>query len=192
MKCLVLIFMASSIGVASAALNPQPAFPVASEPADSAWDNPFGTGIVGKVHAIAVAGEDVYLGGFFSTAGGHVVARERRCREIDYAFHSPKGYDDAPMSIEFKRNVYLAFKEIVTNVVKHSGAQKVEIGIAMSDGRFGLTVADDGRGFDPGGRYAGNGLASLQKRAAALGGSCEFDTRPGGGTTVKFTVKISA
>jgi hypothetical protein len=74
MKCFVLslylILAVCSVGIASPVRNPQPAISSASDPADSAWDNPFGTGIAGTVHAIAVAGEDVYVGGFFSTAGG--------------------------------------------------------------------------------------------------------------------------
>ena len=47
-----------------------------------------------------------------------------------------------------------------------------------------FTVTDDGPGFDPAATAAGSGLRNMSDRLAALGGSCQIDTRPGRGTTV--------
>ena len=55
-----------------------------------------------------------------------------------------------------------------------------------------LTVADDGRGFDPdaacGALRSGSGLTSMEERAAALGGRLAISSRAGEGTTVRLEV----
>ena len=58
-------------------------------------------------------------------------------------------------------------------------------------GRLVLTVADDGRGFDPaaaGLRGRRLGLTSMEERAAAIGGRLEVGSAPGAGTTVRLEV----
>jgi signal transduction histidine kinase len=47
-----------------------------------------------------------------------------------------------------------------------------------------FTVTADGPGFDPAVSTAGSGLRNMSDRLAALGGSCQVDSRPGRGTTV--------
>jgi signal transduction histidine kinase len=45
-----------------------------------------------------------------------------------------------------------------------------------------LTVEDDGRGYDTGGTPPGLGLRSIERRAAALGGTVHVESAPGRGT----------
>ncbi|MCW4602890.1 sensor histidine kinase [Janibacter indicus] len=74
-------------------------------------------------------------------------------------------------------------RESVTNVVRHSGAQRVEV----DWGPTWLEIADDGRGLR--GRREGSGLTGLRERVAAVGGRIEIgDGLPGGsgpGTRVR-------
>jgi len=51
-----------------------------------------------------------------------------------------------------------------------------------------LTVEDDGVGFDPRSRTAGNGLRNMRGRAAALHGDLRITARGGGGTRLRLTV----
>jgi PAS domain S-box-containing protein len=79
-------------------------------------------------------------------------------------------------------------QEALANAAKHSGAAKVRIAVARSDGGVRLVVEDDGRGFaDPQGaraeRRGGFGLPAMRERAAALGGSLRVEF-PGAGTRV--------
>jgi signal transduction histidine kinase len=138
---------------------------------------------------------------FLSTAG-------IRCR-LDEPAHLPAW----TFTVEVRHNVFLAFKEALHNVVKHAAASEVQVSFQLKSEDFILVVADNGRGFDAmsvecrvssveatepgqsslGTRLApGNGLNNMLKRMQEIGGNCEWETAPGKGTTVKFTVPISA
>jgi signal transduction histidine kinase len=100
-----------------------------------------------------------------------------------------------PVSSETRHNLFLAFKETLNNTLKHAEANEVQIQIALADDGFTLSVADDGKGFDPAARTArerpgsGNGLKNMRQRLAQIGGTCEIRSAPGSGTTVRFVVK---
>jgi two-component system NarL family sensor kinase len=88
--------------------------------------------------------------------------------------------------------LYRAARELLTNIGKHSHATTVRVGLARRGDRVVLTVADDGRGFDPEivGRSvaAGHiGLGSLLARFEAMGGSMRITSHPGQGTQVTAT-----
>jgi ligand-binding sensor domain-containing protein/signal transduction histidine kinase len=109
---------------------------------------------------------------------------------IEVGFESPKTGDSQRVPIDFKRSVFLAFKEILTNIARHASASKVEITITLRDSLFEMVIHDDGKGFDNGGNHRGTGLQSIQKRAQSVGGSCEFISRPEAGTTVRFRGRL--
>ncbi len=79
-------------------------------------------------------------------------------------------------------------RELLHNVVKHAGAGRVDVTLAVHDGRVALSVSDDGHGFDfdqARGRAGGGfGLFSIEERIRQLGGVMTVDTRPGEGTRV--------
>lgn len=84
-------------------------------------------------------------------------------------------------------------REAVNNAVKH--AEPEEIVVKLESGPdIRLTIADDGRGFDPGsnGRTEGFGLVSMRERAELLGGTVEISSEPGSGTQVVATLPSSA
>jgi len=88
-------------------------------------------------------------------------------------------------------------RELLTNVVKHSGAAHVEVTVAADAERIELAVRDDGRGFDPARRAASLldghiGLASSEQRVLSAGGTLDVASTPGAGTTVRVTLPSSA
>jgi len=93
------------------------------------------------------------------------------------------------LSLEFRTNFFLLFKEILHNVQKHAGATKVEIELTELDGAFVLRVRDNGVGFDSGVKARGHGLASLRRRAGLLHGRAIVESQPGQGATVTVTVR---
>lgn len=110
--------------------------------------------------------------------------------DISFEFHSPDAPQSKTIGIDFKRSVFLAFKEIVTNIAKHSMAGRVEIRIALQDRFLEMVVSDNGTGFDATAHHRGNGLQSLRKRADHIGGSCTITSVPHSGTTVAFSGRM--
>lgn len=93
---------------------------------------------------------------------------------------------------ESQQLLHRAARELLTNVGKHAGASTVRIGLSRKGDRVTLTVADDGRGFDPGvvGQSVADGhigLGSLLARFDAMGGSMDIDSHAGAGTSVTVT-----
>ena len=86
--------------------------------------------------------------------------------------------------------VYSLARELITNVVKHSSAQRVEVAVGTPGGRVVLEVADDGVGFDPAaGPEDGHvGLALASHRARAAGGELAVESAPGRGTRVRVSL----
>jgi ligand-binding sensor domain-containing protein/signal transduction histidine kinase len=103
------------------------------------------------------------------------------------------------LSAELRHNLFLAFKEALNNVVKHSNATQVKISLALESNEQSLTlvVEDNGRGFEIGQKTAdpqrgvtGNGLPNMFRRIEKINGQCDISSTPGVGTRVAFTVKI--
>lgn len=95
------------------------------------------------------------------------------------------------LSSEFRRNVFLAVKEAIGNVLKHAAATEVEIVLRVQHDELAICVRDNGRGFEPAkaGPF-GNGLRNLRQRLAALGGNAQIASEIGQGTTVKLRAPL--
>lgn len=96
-----------------------------------------------------------------------------------------------PLDPKFRQALFLAFKEALTNVVRHSRAKKIWLRMSVQNNALIVTVADDGRGINPGKRDDGaDGLANMKERLRALGGSCDIQSEPGKGTAVRFEAPL--
>jgi ligand-binding sensor domain-containing protein/two-component sensor histidine kinase len=77
---------------------------------------------------------------------------------------------------DVRQNIYLIFKEAVNNIVKHSGASKVQVVIQSDDNLLELKIADNGSGLkQPGYNTTGNGLKNMQLRAQQIKGNFEAE-----------------
>jgi signal transduction histidine kinase len=94
---------------------------------------------------------------------------------------------DERLAPELETAIYRIVQEALTNVVKHAHARHVEIALAREGGEVCVTVADDGRGFEPDAPRAGFGLVGLAERARLVGGHAEVTSSPEG-TTVRATI----
>jgi signal transduction histidine kinase len=102
------------------------------------------------------------------------------------------------VSAEFRHNVFLAFEESLSNVLKHAGASRVEVQIQIEQDSLRIRVSDNGHGFAPDARNghaaggARNGLANMRQHLADVGGSCVIQGRPGHGASVELKVALAS
>lgn len=125
-------------------------------------------------------------------------------RGLRFTFDAPDAARDTTLGASVRREVFLIFKESVNNVLKHARASSVAINFRVEGGRLELVISDDGRGFEPfdsvtlSGEYeptdgtGGNGLYSMRRRAAEMGGSYEVRSKPDEGTTVTLSLPLAA
>ncbi|HZI54190.1 MAG TPA: histidine kinase, partial [Chitinophagaceae bacterium] len=75
---------------------------------------------------------------------------------------------------EFRRNIFLAVKEALHNIVKHAGAEHVFISFDVKR-ELQITIKDDGCGFQINNtKPYSNGLINMRKRMKELDGSFEI------------------
>lgn len=125
-----------------------------------------------------------------------------RAAKIRLRINVPTPLPAWPLTSEVRHNLFLAVKEILNNIVKHSGASEVVFELKLNSDAAVLGIQDNGRGFSekiPGvdlssglPRVNGNGLENLQKRAAAVGGHCRISSEPGKGTRIELAVPAVA
>jgi signal transduction histidine kinase len=81
---------------------------------------------------------------------------------------------------------YFVVCEAITNTVKHASATRIELSARRENGALRISVADDGVG---GARAArGSGLAGLDDRISAHGGTLAIASPPGGGTRIEVAL----
>jgi signal transduction histidine kinase len=93
-----------------------------------------------------------------------------------------------PCDLGIRRNLFLAVKEALNNILRHSQATAAELEIHRQRNELVVTIRDNGRGFDPDTEGEGNGLRNMAMRATDAGGRCKVESRPGEGSTVEFRV----
>jgi signal transduction histidine kinase len=89
--------------------------------------------------------------------------------------------------------LYRVIQECVNNVIKHSGANNLDISLIKDADGISATVEDNGRGFDTKDKqkFEGIGLKNISSRVTFLKGTVDFDSSPGKGTLVAIHVPIT-
>ncbi|TMQ31321.1 MAG: PAS domain S-box protein [Nitrospirae bacterium] len=93
----------------------------------------------------------------------------------------------AMLSQEVAINLFRVMQESLQNVSKHAQATRVIVRLSGSSNGIGLSVRDNGKGFDlesKDARMKGFGLVSMQERARGLGGFLRIHSLPSNGTKV--------
>ena len=97
-----------------------------------------------------------------------------------------------PLSDAKAIGLFRILQEALTNVMRHAGAHSVQVYLRVEEGELCLCVIDDGKGFAPEQRKAGQsfGLVGMQERVFMLGGRLQIDSQPGEGTTLLARVAL--
>jgi signal transduction histidine kinase/ligand-binding sensor domain-containing protein len=113
-----------------------------------------------------------------------------RCR-LDFPVYLPAW----PVTAEVRHNLFLAVKEALHNVLKHSGAAEVRISFKLESTALTVSIADNGCGFGPAAkdgqsRPRRNGLVNMRQRLQEIGGGCDIQSQPGQGVRVMFFLPV--
>lgn len=96
--------------------------------------------------------------------------------------------DLPPLPADTELVLYRVAQESLTNVLRHSGARRVELRLARHPHELEMRIADDGHGIDLNGAPAGRGLGGMLERALYVGGTLEIERGREAGTVVTLRV----
>ncbi len=101
------------------------------------------------------------------------------------------GIDGRRFPAHLETTLYRVVQEALTNVLKHAGADRVSLIVELRlDGDLIAVVEDNGLGFDAEAVLAAPikerrlGLLGMRERVALVGGTLDFESAPGVGTSV--------
>lgn len=99
----------------------------------------------------------------------------------------------APDAVEVA--LYRLLQEALSNVAMHANASAVAVALSAPPGMIRLTIADDGRGFEPAALEStdappGIGLPGMRERIELLDGSLTINAAPGAGTTIEAELPV--
>ena len=111
----------------------------------------------------------------------------------------PENLPAIQLTAETRHNIFLAFQEALANVLQHSAATQVDVGLRCDGNAIQIFVADNGRGFkvEPlceirakfeAGEHLG--LSSMYHRLNSIGGECQIRSSPNQGTLIEFTLPL--
>ncbi len=99
---------------------------------------------------------------------------------------------------EVRTTVFQCVRELLFNVLKHSGVNQARVNMSQPNGFVEIVVEDKGKGFEFEGRHpipteeGGFGLFSVRERLNVVGGNMEVISHPGDGTKVIIHVPVES
>jgi signal transduction histidine kinase len=120
---------------------------------------------------------------------------ERMSSEHGIPIETMNTGDFSDLEHDMKVMLYQMTRELLVNIVKHSGGRRVLVTVERDEHTIGITVRDDGKGFDA--REAGSpaadsgfGLFSIRERLKSFNGSLQIESQKGKGTTVSVRLPV--
>jgi signal transduction histidine kinase len=100
--------------------------------------------------------------------------------------------DDGRFDEKLEVVIFRVAHELVSNSLKHSGAEEVNVQLIQSATSISLGVNDNGSGFDMSkmSSFKGMGLRNIQHRVTSFGGRIDFNSTPGNGTEVNVEFSL--
>jgi glucose-6-phosphate-specific signal transduction histidine kinase len=129
-----------------------------------------------------------------------VLEQDLRSALLDYA--ATVGTSDVTVTVRGAQSMvpphmlgqaFLTVREALRNALTHADPKHVRIVLEIAPHELVARIEDDGRGFDlqdVTARPVGSGLASMQERAALLGGALRIWSRPGSGTHIELFIPL--
>lgn len=110
--------------------------------------------------------------------------------ELEIAFRHADLLTIESQDQQLKLNLFRIVQAQIRNILKHSRAKQIEIGLHAGSDQVRLLIKDNGVGFDPSKTKHGLGLAGIYQRTALYGGKVILDAAPGKGCSIIVTIPL--
>ncbi|MCF8242000.1 MAG: hypothetical protein K9J16_11485 [Melioribacteraceae bacterium] len=110
---------------------------------------------------------------------------------ISFTSKNLKSLDKISLSMEHRQHLFLIFKEGINNSINHSNCTEITMDAQVSGKNLLMILSDNGKGFEPGNEYKGNGLKNMVSRAEQIGGKLTITSGKDNGSRIEFRGKIS-
>lgn len=123
-------------------------------------------------------------------------ANVAEAKGIQLHFNVTGQVEEVELNMEWRKNIYLIFKEAVNNAVKHAECNHLHVNISQKAQELEIKIQDDGQGFNPsevntnGENMGGYGLSGMKARAKAIQAKLEIHSAPLQGTTIELKIKV--
>ena len=111
---------------------------------------------------------------------------------INWTFLIPSEVKLEKFNLEVRRNIFLIYKEVLHNIVRHANTQNCFIELRGNSNSIFLMIRDEGIGFDKKNVQENNGLRSIKRRAEKINAAIRISSEIGKGTTINLSVPFSA
>src|SRR5699024_9080848 len=99
--------------------------------------------------------------------------------------------DDIKLTDVVEDHLFRIIQELLSNVLRHSDADELEVFFKKSEDYYQLRFIDDGSGFDMEEKQnSGFGLRNIRERIAGLGGNVRIISFPDQGTSIELRVPL--
>jgi len=105
-------------------------------------------------------------------------------KNIDLTFIAAPSLSVKILSMPQRKNLYLIFKEAVTNVAKYSKAKYCSVTLKNEGNNLVMEIFDNGVGFDINRSLLGNGLTGMKKSGEELNAELIISSKIDHGTLV--------
>lgn len=99
-----------------------------------------------------------------------------------------KGENIPNLPLEISISLFRFVQEALTNVVKHSHANRVRVSLACRRNEIVLSITDNGLGFKNETNSSGTGLLGIEERVNLVGGSLKIRSVSGRGVILKARI----
>ncbi|MDY7030078.1 MAG: ATP-binding protein, partial [Spirochaetota bacterium] len=124
----------------------------------------------------------------------HNISERLQLKDISFVYSITRPEEFSELDREARFEIEKILQELVSNVLKHSQADRVNFSMDLNDEQVEISFADNGVGFDMDATIpAGSsrfGLHNMRHRVENLGGSFDLQTKRGGGVQVYIELPI--
>ena len=110
-------------------------------------------------------------------------------KDVTFSWQVSQDIQNIDVPFLVKKNLFMAYKEALNNIIKHSSANVVSVSI-HKEKELLLEISDNGNGFDPTAKENGNGIKNFINRMEEIGGTATIETGIGKGTKIIFSINI--